>query len=135
MATGCRSPVLWRRAAGTGKRRARRSVQWLWPLIVPVGRGIAVPRGESWDDPQVVSPSSLPVQVQPTYPEPACRRLAFPKEGRHNGLASDQREPERKERRERRDLLGCERKDLRPRRRTISSTLGLTTAPTSSACL
>ena len=35
----------------------------------------------------------------------ACRRSAFPKEGRHNSLASDPGQPERKERRERRDLL------------------------------
>ena len=72
MATGCRSPVLWRRAARTGKRKARRSVQWLWPLIGPVGLGIAVACGESWADPQVVSPSGLPVQVRPTYPGVPC---------------------------------------------------------------
>jgi hypothetical protein len=63
MAMECRSPV-WRRAARTGKRKARESVQWLWPLIGPVGLGIAVACGESWADPQVVSPSGLPVQVR-----------------------------------------------------------------------
>ena len=59
MATGYRSPVLRRRAARTGKRKGRRSVQWLWRLIGPVGLGIVVVGGESWADPQVVSPSGL----------------------------------------------------------------------------
>jgi hypothetical protein len=81
MATGCRSPVLRRGAARTGKRRARRSVQWLWPLIGPVGLGIAVTCGESWADPQVVSPSGLPVQVRPTYPEPGLPTFSFPQGG------------------------------------------------------
>jgi hypothetical protein len=81
MATGCRSPVLRRGAARTGKRRARRSVQWLWPLIGPVGLGIAVTCGESWADPQVVSPSGLPVQVRPTYPEPGLPAFSFPQGG------------------------------------------------------
>jgi hypothetical protein len=81
MATGCRSPVLWRRAARTGKRKARRSVQWLWPLIAPVGLGIAVACEESWADPQVVSPSGLPVQVRPTYPEPGLPTFSFPQGG------------------------------------------------------
>jgi hypothetical protein len=80
MATGCRSPV-WRCAARTGKRKARRSVQWLWPLIGPVGLGIAVACGESWADPQVVSPSGLPVQVRPTYPEPGLPTFSFPQGG------------------------------------------------------
>ena len=79
MATGCRSPVLWRRAARTGKRKARRSVQWLWPLIAPVG--VALACGESWADPQVVSPSGLPVQVRPTYPEPGLPAFSFPQGG------------------------------------------------------
>jgi hypothetical protein len=113
MATGCRPPVLWRRAAGTGKRKARRSVQWLWPLIAPVGLGIVVAGGESWADPQVVSPSGLPVQVRPTYPEPGLPAFSFPKEGRHSSLASDPEQSERKERRERKDLPGPEH--LRPR--------------------
>src|SRR5580700_7005378 len=81
MATGYRSPVLWRRAARTGKRKARRSVQWLWPLIAPVGFGIAVAGGESWADPEVVSPSGLPVQVRPTYPEPGLPAFTFPQGG------------------------------------------------------
>ena len=81
MATGYRSPVLWRRAARTGKRKARRSVQWLWPLIGPVGLGIVVVGGESWADPQVVSPSGLPVQVRPTYPEPGLPAFSFPQGG------------------------------------------------------
>ena len=54
MATEYRSPVLGRRAARTGKRKARRAGQWLWPLIGLVGLGIAVACGESWADPQVV---------------------------------------------------------------------------------
>jgi hypothetical protein len=77
MATGDRSPVLWRRAARTGKRKARRAGQWLWPLIGPVGLGIAVAGGESWADPQVVSPSGLPAQVRPTYPEPGLPAFNF----------------------------------------------------------
>ena len=81
MATGCRSPVLWRRAARTGKRKARRSVQSLWPLIAPVGLGIAVACSESWADPQVVSPNGLPVQVRPTYPEPGLPTFSFPQGG------------------------------------------------------
>ena len=71
----------WRRAARTGKRKARRSVQWLWPLIGPVGLGIAVACGESWADPQVVSPSGLPAQVRPTYPEPGLPAFSFPQGG------------------------------------------------------
>jgi hypothetical protein len=81
MATGCRSPVFWRRAARTGQWKARRSVQWLWPLIAPVGLGIAVACEESWADPQVVSPSGLPVQVRPTYPEPGLPTFSFPQGG------------------------------------------------------
>jgi hypothetical protein len=81
MAAGCRSPVLWRRAARSGKRKARRSVQWLWPLIAPFGLGIMVAGGESWADPQVVSPSGLPVQVRPTYPEPGLPTFSFPQGG------------------------------------------------------
>src|SRR3984957_20514065 len=81
MATGCRSPVLWRRAARTGKRKARRAGQWLWPLLGPVGLGIVVVGGESWADPQVVSPSGLPAQVRATYPEPALPAFSFPQGG------------------------------------------------------
>jgi hypothetical protein len=81
MATGCWSPVLRRGVARTGKRRARRSVQWLWPLMAPVGLGIVVAGGESWADPQVVSPSGLPVQVRPTYPEPGLPTFTFPQGG------------------------------------------------------
>ena len=78
MATGCWSPVLWRRAARTGKRKAGRSIQWLWLLVAPVGLGIMVAGGESWADPQVVSPSGLPAQVRPTYPEPGLPAFSFP---------------------------------------------------------
>jgi len=80
MASGYRS-VLWRRAARTDKRKARRSVEWLWPLIAPVGFGIAVACGESWADPQVISPSGLPAQVRPTYPEPGLPAFSFPQGG------------------------------------------------------
>jgi hypothetical protein len=78
MATGSRSPVLRRGVARAAKRKGRRSVQWLWPLIAPVGLGITVACGESWADPQVVSPSGLPVQVRPTYPEPGLPAFSFP---------------------------------------------------------
>src|SRR5580700_5322529 len=81
MARGYRSPVVWRRATGPGKRKARRSVQRLWPLIGPVALGIAVACGESWADPQVVSPSGLPAQVRPTYPEPGLPAFTFPQGG------------------------------------------------------
>jgi hypothetical protein len=81
MGTGCRTPVLWRRAAETGERKARRSVQWLWPLMAPVGLGIAVACGESWADPQVVSPSGLPAQVRPICPEPGLPAFSFPQGG------------------------------------------------------
>src|SRR5580692_2493701 len=81
MATGSRSPVLRRGIARTGKRKGKRSVQWLWPLIAPVGLGITVACGESWADPQVVSPSGLPVQVRPTYPEPGLPAFSFPQGG------------------------------------------------------
>src|ERR1700691_5199382 len=81
MATGYRSPVLGRRAARTGKRKARRAGQWLWPLIGPVGLGIATACGESWADPQVVSPSGLPAQVRPSYPEPGLPAFPFPQGG------------------------------------------------------
>jgi hypothetical protein len=80
MATERRSPV-WRRAASTGKRKARGSVQWLWPLIAPVGLGIARACGESRADLQVVSPSGLPVQVRPTNPEPGLPTFSFPQGG------------------------------------------------------
>jgi hypothetical protein len=81
MASGYRS-VLWRRAARrTDKRKARRSVEWLWPLIAPVGFGIVVACGESWADPQVISPSGLPAQVRPTYPEPGLPAFSFPQGG------------------------------------------------------
>ena len=63
----------------------------------------------------------------------ACRRSTLIKEGRR--YSAERGHPDR---RERRDLLGPERQDqrqhLRPRWRTISSTSGLTTGPTSNAC-
>jgi hypothetical protein len=133
MATG--KSVLWRRAARTGKRKARRSVEWLWPLIAPVGVGIAVACGESWADPQVVSPNGLPAQVRPTYPEPGLPTFSFPQGGVTQQSGAGSGHMERKARPERRDLLGRIHQRLRPRWRTISSTSGLTTAPTSNACL
>src|SRR5271165_5182377 len=83
MATGCRSPVLWRRgnAARTGRRTTRRSAQWLWPLLTPVGLGLAIAGGESWADPAIVSPNGLPVQVNPTFPEPGLPAFSFPQGG------------------------------------------------------
>ena len=81
MATGDES-VRWRRAARTGKRKTRGSVRWLWPLIAPVGVGIVAACGVSWAaDPSVVSPSGLPAQVRPTYPEPGLPAFSFPTGG------------------------------------------------------
>src|ERR1700733_11787388 len=77
MATGYRSLVLWKRAARTGQRKARESVLRLWPLIGPVGLGIVAAYDESWADPQVVSPTGLPAQVRPTYPEPGLPAFNF----------------------------------------------------------
>ena len=59
-------------APPTGKRKGRRSVQWLCHSTVgPVGLGIVVVGpARAGPSPQVVSPSGLPVQVRPTYPEP-----------------------------------------------------------------
>ena len=83
MGTGCRSPVLWRRgsAARTGRRTTRRSAQWLWPLLAPVGLGLVIAGGESWADPAIVSPNGLPVQVNPTFPEPGLPAFTFPQGG------------------------------------------------------
>ena len=83
MGTGCRSPVLWRRgsAARTGKRKTRESAQWLWPLLAPVGLGLVIAGGESWADPAIVSPNGLPVQVNPTFPEPGLPAFSFPQGG------------------------------------------------------
>src|SRR5271166_5284056 len=83
MGTGCRSPVLWRRgsAARTGRRTTRRSAQWLLPLLAPVGLGLLIAGGESWADPAIVSPNGLPVQVNPTFPEPGLPAFTFPQGG------------------------------------------------------
>ena len=83
METGCRSPVLWRRgsAARTGKRKTRESARWLWPLFAPVGLGLGIAGGESWADPAIVSPNGLPVQVNPTFPEPGLPAFSFPQGG------------------------------------------------------
>ncbi len=83
MATGCRSPVLRRResAARTGKRKRRESGQWLWPLVAPVGLAFGIVGGESWADPAIVSPNGLPVQVNPTFPEPGLPAFSFPQGG------------------------------------------------------
>ena len=83
MGTGCRSPVLWRRAsaARTGRRKTRESAQRLWPLLAPVGLGLVIAGGESWADPAIVSPNGLPVQVNPTFPEPGLPAFSFPQGG------------------------------------------------------
>ena len=136
MAMECRSPVLWRRAARTGKRKARRSVQWLWPLIGPVGLGIAVACGAEFGrEPQVVSPNGLPVQVRPTYPEPGLPTFSFPQggttllSGAGSGTTGTQGTP---------GSSGTGTPGSTPASAatswTISSTSGLTTAPTSNAC-
>ena len=61
--------------------------------------------GESWADPQVVSPSGLPAQVRPTYPEPGLPAFNFTQGG--TTLSADQGHPDRLERR---DLQGRERR-------------------------
>src|SRR5271169_233674 len=83
MGTGCRPSVLWRRgsAARTGRRKTRRSAQSLWPLLAPVGLGLLIAGGESWADPAIVSPNGLPVQVNPTFPEPGLPAFTFPQGG------------------------------------------------------
>ena len=83
MGTGCRSPVLWRRAsaARTGRRKTRESARRLWPLLAPVGLGLVIAGGESWADPAIVSPNGLPVQVNPTFPEPGLPAFSFPQGG------------------------------------------------------
>ena len=80
MGTECRSPVLWRRmsAARTGRRKTRELAQWLLPLLAPVGLGLLIAGGESWADPAIVSPNGLPVQVNPTFPEPGLPAFSFP---------------------------------------------------------
>ena len=88
MATGDRSPVLWRRAARTGKRKARRAGQWR-PRIGPVGLRIAV-AAASWADPQVVSPSGLPGSG-PTHPEPGLPAFNFNQGGRRYSAGGDTR--------------------------------------------
>jgi hypothetical protein len=73
---------LWRRSASTGKRKAKRSAQWLWPLIAPVGVGIVAAGDVSWAaDPTVMSPSGLPAQVRPSFPEPGLPAFSFPTGG------------------------------------------------------
>ena len=93
METGCRSPVLWRRgsAARTGKRKTRESARWLWPLFAPVGLGLGIAGGESWADPAIVSPNGLPVQVNPTFPEPGLPAFSFPQGGFRTRAASPAR--------------------------------------------
>jgi len=83
MGTECRSPVLWWRvsAARTGRRKTRESAQWLLPLLAPVGLGLLIAGGESWADPAIVSPNGLPVQVNPTFPEPGLPAFSFPQGG------------------------------------------------------
>jgi hypothetical protein len=87
MATQYRAPVLWRVTVAAGRRKRRRSADWLWPIVAPVGLGLvatagfAVLGGPSWADPQVVTPSGLPVQVHPTFPEPGLPAYSFPAGG------------------------------------------------------
>src|SRR5277367_2803916 len=83
MGTGYRSLVSRRRgsAARTGRRTTRRSAQSLWPLLAPVGLGLVIAGGESWADPAIVSSNGLPVQVNPTFPEPGLPAFSFPQGG------------------------------------------------------
>ena len=58
--------------------------------FAPVGLGLLIAGGESWADPAIVSPNGLPVQVNPTFPEPGLPPFNFP-QGRlfgHGGVAS-----------------------------------------------
>lgn len=83
MRTGCRSPVMWRRgsAGRTGRRKPRELARWLWPLLARIGLGLMIAGGESWADPAIVSPNGLPVQVNPTFPEPGLPAFNFPQGG------------------------------------------------------
>ena len=49
------------------------------PIRAPKSLGIA--GGESWADPAIVSPNGLPVQVNPTFPEPGLPAFSFPQGG------------------------------------------------------
>jgi hypothetical protein len=40
--------------------------------------------GESWADPAIVSPNGLPVQVNPTFPEPGLPAFSLPQGGLSN---------------------------------------------------
>jgi hypothetical protein len=51
------------------------------PLLAPVGLGLLIAGGESWADPAIVSPNGLPVQVNPTFPEPGLPAFTFPQGG------------------------------------------------------
>ena len=66
---------------GRAGGRRRESTQWLWPLLAPVGLGLVIAGGESWADPAIVSPNGLPVQVNPTFPEPGLPAFSFPQGG------------------------------------------------------
>src|SRR5271156_7184193 len=83
MGTGCWSPVLRRRgsAAWTGRRKTWELAQWLWPLLAPVGLGLVIAGGEGWPNRAIVSPNGLPVQVNPTFPEPGLPAFSFPQGG------------------------------------------------------
>jgi len=64
-----------------GEAEEKGSAQWLWPLLAPVGLGLATAGGESWADPAIVSPNGLPVQVNPTFREPGLPAFSFPQGG------------------------------------------------------
>ena len=49
--------------------------------FAPVGLGLGIVGGESWADPAIVSPNGLPVQVNPTFPEPGLPAFSFPQGG------------------------------------------------------
>ena len=77
----------WRATVTAGRRKRKRSADWLRPIVAPVGLGLvvavgfAVVVGPSWADPQVVTPSGLPVQVHPTFPELGLPAYSFPTSG------------------------------------------------------
>src|SRR5271154_2167551 len=83
MGTGFRPAVLWRRrgAAPAGRRAGGGAARAAWPLLAPVGLGLVFAGGESGADPAIVSPNGLPVQVNPTFPEPGLPAFNFPQGG------------------------------------------------------
>jgi len=83
MGTGFRSPLIWRRASAgrTGSREKRGPAGASWPILPPIAFGLGIAAGDAHADPAIVSPNGLPVQVQPTFPEPGLPAFNFPQGG------------------------------------------------------